>query len=98
MAKDLTQEKIKNLAQTVREEDLEELEDLRRNLQEKADQARESGRVFMMQQYIMLIANVSPQIKRIRDRFDREALADFRKAHKSLKAQARAASDVEESA
>lgn len=94
----LTQAQMKNLATTVREEDLQELEDLRGVLQEKADKAREDGRIFMMQEYIRLIAAVSPQIRRIRARFDREALADFRKMHKLMKDTARAAKDIEESA
>ena len=86
----LTSTDIKNLATTIREEDLSELEDLRRELQAKADKALEDGRIFMAQTYIGLIADVSPTIKKIRDRFAREALASFRKAHKGLKAAAKA--------
>ncbi len=80
-----TQKELASLATTVREEDLQELEDLRRDLQAKADAAHNDGRIFMMQEYIMLIAVVSPKIKKIRDRFDREALASFRKMHKGMK-------------
>ena len=68
--------------------------DLRRDLQEKADKAREDGRIFMMQEYIRLIASVNPQIKKIRSRFDREALASFRKEHKGLKKAAKGAQEA----
>jgi hypothetical protein len=70
----------------IREEDLEELEALHRDLLAKAQQAREDGRVYLMSQYVRLVALVSPEIKRIRDRFDREVLASIRKEHKMLKA------------
>lgn len=70
----------------IREEDLEELEALHRDLLAKAQQAREDGRVYLMAQYVRLVALVSPEIKRIRDRFNREALAAIRKEHKMLKA------------
>ena len=74
-------------ASMVREEDLEELEALHSELVKRVDQARDDGRVFMMSQYVRLVALVSPEIKRIRARFQRETLATLRKEHKALKAQ-----------
>jgi hypothetical protein len=72
-------------ASIVREEDLEELEALHSELVKRVDQARSDGRVFMMSQYVRLVALVSPEIKRIRARFQRETLATLRKEHKALK-------------
>lgn len=80
---------IKTMASMIREEDLEALEGLRRKLQEECDQARSDGRVYLMQQYIRLIAVVSPEIDRVQRRFKRESLAELRKAHADLKAQHR---------
>ena len=72
-------------ASIVREEDLEELEALHSELVKRVDQARADGRVFMMSQYVRLVALVSPEIKRIRARFQRETLAALRKDHKALR-------------
>lgn len=88
----------KQLALTVREEDLQELEDLLRDLQGRADKARADGRIFMMEQYVLLIARVSPEVDRIQRRFKRESLAGFRKDHKDLKAQAKAAAGTSDEA
>lgn len=72
-------------AAMVREEDLEELEALQSELTKRVDQARTDGRLFMMGQYVRLVALVSPEIKRINARFHRENLAALRKDHKALK-------------
>ena len=77
-----------NGAQTqamVQEEDLDELQELRKLLQERVDVAHENGRVYMMSQYVTMLAKVTADIKKVRDRFDREAMAGNRKAHKELK-------------
>lgn len=81
---------VKSLATLVREEDLESLEELRRELQTRCDQAGADGRVYMMQQYIRLVAIVSPEIDRVQRRFKRESLAALRRTHKDLKTQAAA--------
>ena len=81
---------IRMMASMVREEDLEELQKVRQELLESADKAREDGRVYMMQQYIRLIAVVTPEIDRVQRRFQREALAELRKAHKELKTSSKA--------
>ncbi len=81
------------LAVAVREEDLQEMEELLRDLQGRADKARTDGRVFMMEQYVLLIARVAPEVTRIQKRFQREALAGFRKDHKELKKQAKKGSE-----
>ena len=80
------------LASVIREEDLEALEDLRRELQQRCDQAHADARIYMMGQYIRLIATISPEIDRVQRRFKREALAASRKMHKDLKADHRAPS------
>ena len=79
----------KALAWTIREEDLEELESFKRELLTKGDEARERGSLYLMSQYTRLVAIVSPEIKRIRDRFDRETLAAIRKEEAALKLEAR---------
>lgn len=81
-------------ATVVTEEDLQDLEELERDLQERAGQARANGRAFMMAQYVDLIATVQPQITRIRNRFKRERLAALRKEQKSLKANGQAPEGV----
>jgi len=78
--KDLTQ-----AATFIREEDLDELVGLLRELKERVQKAREDGRIFMMQEYVQLVALISPQVNRIQRRFEREDLASFRKEHKLLK-------------
>jgi hypothetical protein len=73
------------VAAMVREEDLDELKDLHTDLQKRIDAARTDGRLFMMSQYVRLLALVTPEIDRIAKRFNRETLAAHRKEHKSLK-------------
>lgn len=85
MAKNPTKADIKAASAYVREEDLEELEDMKKDLLSRVDKSRDDGRLYMMSQYTRLIALVSPEIKRIRDRFDRETLAAVRKEYKLLK-------------
>src|SRR5258708_15433454 len=81
----------KALAWTVREEDLEDMEALKRDLIGKATTAQEDGRLFIASQFTQLVAVISPEIKRIRDRFDREQLSGIRKEQKELKLQAKEA-------
>jgi hypothetical protein len=78
-------ENARIVAAMVREEDLEELQELHADLQKRIDQARTDGRLFMMGQYVRLQAMVSPEISRVEKRFKRETLAANRKAHKALK-------------
>lgn len=72
-------------AQTIREEDLQDLQDFLRELKSRVQKAHDDGRTFMMQQYTILVATVSPQVSRLQRRFEREDLAAFRKQHKHLK-------------
>jgi hypothetical protein len=74
----------------VREEDLAELEALHSELVKRVDQARTDGRIYLMSQYVRLIALVSPEIDRVQRRFKRETLATLRKDHKALKEATRA--------
>lgn len=80
-------EEARIAASMVREEDLEELEALHSELVKRVDQARSDGRVYLMGQYVRLVALVSPEIKRVQARFKRETLAALRKDHKALKEQ-----------
>lgn len=87
-------ENARAVAGMVREEDLEELENLHSDLVKRVDQARADGRLFMMSQYVRLVALVGPEIKRIRSRFQRETLATLRKDHKKLKLEAKEAAEA----
>ncbi len=78
---------------TVREEDLEDLEALKRDLLDRVNKAHADGRIYLMSQYTRLVALISPEIKRIRDRFDREVLASVRKDEKALREAARTKSE-----
>ena len=73
----------------VREEDLEELEALLKELRDRTGKSHDDGRVFMMAVYTDLTANVSTRVSKVRQRFDRESLAGYRKMHKELKLNAR---------
>lgn len=88
----------KALAWTIREEDLEDLEALKRDLLAKGEQARGDGRLYLSAQYTRMIALVSPEIKRIRDRWDRETLANVRKEEAALKLEARNTAQAEKEA
>lgn len=75
------------IASMVREEDLQELEALHSELVKRVDQAKVDGRLYLMSQYVRLVALVTPEIDRIQRRFKRETLATLRKEHKTLKAE-----------
>jgi|SRR5579871_1192190 len=90
-----TKKDTATMATMVREEDLEEMEGLRRELQNRCDKAGNDGRVYLMQQYIQLLAVVSPEIDRVHRRFKRESLAALRKVHKGLRRQNRGDGDEE---
>ena len=79
------------------EQDLTDLEELRRDMQERVDAAHADGRVFMMQQYVLLLAQVTSTMNRIQARFNREMLADMRRTHSDLRAEVRAALADEDS-
>jgi hypothetical protein len=78
-------ENARAVAGMVREEDLQELEALHSELIKRTDQARTDGRLFMMGQYVRLVALINPEIKRIQARFKRETTAALRKDYKELK-------------
>lgn len=86
----------KQAASMIREEDLQDLEELLKNLQDRVDQAHSDGRVYLMSQYVRLVALVSPEIDRIHRRFKRESLAAMRKLHQDLKFEQRAANGATE--
>jgi hypothetical protein len=87
-------EQARASAAVVREEDLEELENLHSDLIKRIDQARADGRLYLMGQYTRLIALVSPEIDRVQRRFKRETLASFRKEHKRMKLEAKEAAEA----
>ncbi len=78
-------ESARMAAAMVREEDLADLEALHSDLVKRVDQARADGRIYLMSQYVRLVALVSPEVDRIQRRFKRETLAALRKEHKALK-------------
>jgi hypothetical protein len=82
---------FRDAAKVIREEDLEDMEQFQRDLEAKIDQAYEDGRTYMMSQYVKILAGVKSEVKRVRDRFDRESLAAHRKAHRTLKEQTKQA-------
>jgi len=88
----------KSLAWSITDEDLQELEGLKRDLLAKGDQARSAGSLYLSAQYTRMVAMVSPEIKRVRDRFDRETIASVRKEEAALKLEARLAKQAEKDA
>jgi hypothetical protein len=80
----------KSLAWSIREEDLDDLEKMRGELLGRAQDSLTDGRLFMSSFYTKLAATVAPEIKRIRDRFDRESLAATRRELKDRKVEERA--------
>ena len=76
------------LAFSVREEDLEELEQFATELRNRVHDHKEKGGLFMMQKYTQILADVSSEVRKIRARFDRETIADMRRTHKELKGSA----------
>ncbi|GCE04241.1 hypothetical protein [Dictyobacter aurantiacus] len=85
MADELSVKNAAQLATFVREEDLEDLEKLSKDLEDYAHKAREDGRIYLLQQYTRLMAIVDPEIDRVKKRFKRENLAFLRKEEKRLK-------------
>lgn len=82
--------KLTGAATVVREEDLDELEDLLREVKARVNKSREDGRTFMMAQYVRIVGMLSPEVTRLRKRFEREDLAAFRRDHRTLKLEAKA--------
>jgi len=78
-----------SLAFSLREEDLEELEQFSAELRNRVNTHHGNGRLYMMQEYTAILADVSAKVRKIRARFDRESISGLRKAHKELKQSAR---------
>jgi len=87
-------ENARAVAAMVTEDDLDELKKLHSEMQDRIDAARKDGRLFMMSQYVRLLALVTPEIDRVQKRFNRETLAMHRKEHKALKLEAKAAAEA----
>jgi hypothetical protein len=94
MAKD-GNTRLTGTATYVREEDLEALQDLQGDLQDRLDKASDDGRAYMMAQYVRLLAIIKSEAKRIRARFDREILASYRKVESDMRARERAEREAE---
>ena len=86
-------EQARIVASVVREEDLQEMEEFHRKLQERIDQARDDGRLYIMGQWVRLQAMLSAEIDRVQRRFARETLAANRREHKRLKQEAKEAAE-----
>lgn len=82
-----TQKSLNQAATMIREEDLEDMQKLLSELKGRVQKAHDDGRTFMMQQYTLMVATISPQVTRIQKRFEREDLSAFRKMHRHLKKQ-----------
>lgn len=87
---------FRQLAAYVREEDLADLEQLSKHLEDLAHKAREDGRAYLLAHYTRLMATVNPEIDRIKKRFQRENLAFLRKEQKRLKQEQRDSSQEQE--
>ena len=83
----------KQLASFVREEDLDDLKELSKQITDLADKATQDGRIYLLQQYIRLSAIIRPEISRVERRFERETLAGLRKEEKRLKDERKAEKD-----
>jgi hypothetical protein len=77
--------RLSGAASIVREEDLTDMEDLQREIEDKIEQAHKDGRAFMMAQHVRILAMIKSEVGRLRRRFDRELLAGHRSAAKALK-------------
>lgn len=95
-AKTTNQTILNSAASIITEEDLEDMEHIQRDLEDKIMKAHEDGRAFMMAQYVRLLATVKSEVKRIRNRFDRDSLAAHRLAHRALKAASKAPSTAQQ--
>ena len=78
-------EKQKLAATVITDHDLEDMENLLTEVEERVQKAHGDGRTFMMAQYVRIVALISPEIDRIQRRFKRESLAAHRRAYKELK-------------
>jgi hypothetical protein len=85
--------KLTGAATVVREEDLQDLESLQHEIEDKIQKAHDDGRAFMMAQYVTILAMVKSEVGRITRRFDRESLAGHRNAARELKVAQRTAKD-----
>ncbi|HLG76647.1 MAG TPA: hypothetical protein VKX46_09535 [Ktedonobacteraceae bacterium] len=92
---DSARTRLEGAASIVNEEDLEDLEGFQREIGNRVEKAHEDGRAFMMAQYVRLLAIVTSEVERLRRRFERESLAQHRKAHQQLREQLRGQGDAQ---
>ncbi len=81
--------KLNGASTIVREEDLEDMTSLERELSDRIDTAQKDGRAYMMAQYVRMLAMIKSEAKRLRARFDRDTLAAIRREYKDIRAQQR---------
>lgn len=71
-------------------EDVEEVEELLRELKNRAQEAHDKNHVIMVGMYAELVKLVSPEVQRLRARLDREDKATINKQHRELRKALRA--------
>jgi hypothetical protein len=79
----------------IMEEDLDEMRELLHLVQERMDKASADGRVYVMGQYVKIVAQMRSEISRVERRFHRETIAAARKEHQLLKLQQKGSGEAE---
>jgi phage host-nuclease inhibitor protein Gam len=79
----------------VSDQDIEELENLLREMKNRAGEANDKGNVIMLSVYAELVKKVSPEVQRLRARVEREEKAAI---NKHLQATRKAHREAAESA
>jgi F0F1-type ATP synthase epsilon subunit len=90
-----TAENTKSAAAIVREEDLSDLQGFQSHVEEKIATARDEGRIYMMQQYVRILAGVTSEVKKISARFERERMASHNNELKTMKKAKKEKEDAE---
>lgn len=97
MAKQPTQGTLDKAAKNVTPADLDDLAQIEQEFEGRIEQYYTDGRTYMMQQFVMLLAKIKAEKKKMAARFDREGLASHRNALAALKKGQRGAQDDGES-
>ncbi len=71
--------------QPITEQDIESVDALLHELKDRAAQAHQQNKTVILGVYTNLIRIVSPEVRRLHNRMEREDLADFNKKHKGLR-------------
>ncbi len=84
---------IRAAQSVIQEEDLDEMRELLHIVQQRMDKAGENGRVYVMGQYVRIVAQMRSEISRVERRFHRETIAAARREHRDLKMQQKGAEE-----